>query len=155
MSRIASRISKLGRLVLSVSLVASCLTLTPKMHAQHDTVTVQIPWAFSANNQQFEPGRYQISVLNSFLLQVSNVKTHQSSYLMVSPSGLRETSSQGRLIFHTYNSGDKHYLNQIWMPGRSEFSQLRPTQREQQAQLAAKSTPNSGQVVEALVAPIR
>src|ERR1700686_116329 len=98
------RISKLGRLILSLSLVACIVALTPKMHAQQESVTVRIPFAFSANNQQFPSGLYQIRALNSFLLRVSNIATHQSQFLMVSPSGLRDIPSGGRLIFHRYSN---------------------------------------------------
>jgi hypothetical protein len=149
------RISKLGRLLLTLSLVAGCFALTPKMQAQQESVTARVPFAFTANNQQFPAGLYEIRALNSFLLRVSNVATHQSEYLMVSPSGLREIPSYGRLIFHRYGNGSEHYLNQIWMPGRSEVSELNPTKRERQALIAAKSAQPSGNVVEALVTPVR
>src|ERR1700730_13443350 len=123
-----SRISKLARLVLSLSLVAGSFALMPKMHAQQASATARIPFAFSANDRHFDPGLYEIRTLNSFLVRVSNVSTHQSGYLMVSPSGLREIQSKGRLVFRKYNGTD-HYLSQIWLPGRSEVSELFTTRR--------------------------
>jgi hypothetical protein len=33
------------------------------------------------------------------------------------------------LLFHRYN-GNEHYLYQVWMPDRSEFSELNPTRRD-------------------------
>jgi hypothetical protein len=67
---------------------------------------------------------------------------------------LRDIQSNGRLVFHRYN-GNEYFLSQIWMPGRSEFSQLSQTRRERQAMVVAKSASSPGNVVEALVTPIR
>ena len=144
-----SRISKLGRLVLSMSLVAGSFALTSHLQAQQGSVIARVPFAFSANGQQFAAGQYEIRPLNGFLLLVSNITTHQSGYMMVSPSGLRDIQSNGRLVFHRYN-GNEYFLSQIWMPGRSEFSELSPTRREQQTMRAAKSASSSTNVVEAL-----
>ncbi len=149
-----SRISKLGRLVLSMSLVAGSFALTSHLQAQQGSVIARVPFAFSANGQQFAAGQYEIRPLNGFLLLVSNITTHQSGYMMVSPSGLRDIQSNGRLVFHRYN-GNEYFLSQIWMPGRSEFSQLSQTRREREAMLVAKSASSRGNVVEALVTPIR
>ena len=75
-------------------------------------------------------------MLNPFVLLVSNTTTHQNRILHVSDMGLRDIQSNGRLIFHRYN-GNELYLYQVWMPGRSDFSELTPTQREQQTMRAA------------------
>jgi hypothetical protein len=126
-----SRISTLGRFFLSMSLVAGSFALTPYMQAQQGSITAPVPFAFSANNQHFAAGQYAIRPLNSFLLLVSNTTTHQSQFLLVNPSGMRDIQSNGRLLFHRYN-GNEYYLSQVWIPGRSEFSELSPTRRERQ-----------------------
>jgi len=149
-----SRISTLGRFVLSMSLVAGSFALTPHMQAQQGSITARVPFAFSANDQQFDAGQYEIRGLNPFVLLVSNTTTHQSRLLLVSDMGLRDIQSNGRLVFHRYN-GNERYLYQVWMPGRSEFSELRPTRRERRTMLAAKSASSSGNVLEALAVPAR
>ncbi len=149
-----SCISTLGRIFLSLSLVAGSFALTPTMQAQEETITARVPFAFSANGQQFDAGQYEIRPLNAFELLVSNVTTHQNRLLPVSSMGLRDIQSRGRVLFHRYN-GNEHYLYQVWMPGRSEFSELSPTRREQQTMRAAKSASSSGNVVEALVTVAR
>ena len=149
-----SRISTLGRFVLSMSLVAGSFALTPHMQAQQGSITARVPFAFSANDQQFDAGQYEIRGLNPFVLLVSNTTTHQSRLLLVSDMGLRDIQSNGRLVFHRYN-GNERYLYQVWMPGRSEFSELRPTRRERRTMLAAKSASSSGNVLEALTVPAR
>jgi hypothetical protein len=146
--------STLGRFFLSLSLVAGSFALTPNVQAQQGSITASVPFAFSANDQQFDAGQYEIKPLNAFELLVSNVTTHQNRLLPVSSMGLRNIQSNGRLLFHRYN-GNEHYLYQVWMPGRSEFRELNPTRREQQTMLAAKSTSSSGNVVEALATPAR
>lgn len=150
-----SRISKVGRLVLTMFLVAGSFALAPKLQSQEGSnITVRVPFAFSAGDQRLDAGEYQIRALNPFVLLVSNVTTHQSRLLPVSSMGLRDIQRNGRLIFHRYK-GNEYFLSQIWMPGRSEFSQLSPTQRERQAMLVAKSASSPGNVVEAQVIPIR
>jgi hypothetical protein len=149
-----SRISTLGRFFVSMSLVAGSFALAPKMHAQQGDIKVNVPFAFSADNQKFDAGLYEIRELNPFVLLVSNTTTHQSRLLLVSDMGMRDIQSYGRLVFHRYN-GDKRYLYQVWMPGRSEFSELRPTQQERKTMLAAKLASSSGTVMEALAVPAR
>jgi hypothetical protein len=144
-----SRISALGRFFLSLSLLAGSFALTPNMQAQQGSITARVPFAFSANGQQFDAGQYEIRPLNAFELLVSNVTTHQNRLLPVSSMGLRDIQSNGRLLFHRYN-GNEHYLYQVWMPGRSDFRELSPTRREQQTMRAAKSASSSTNVVEAL-----
>jgi hypothetical protein len=148
-----SRISKLGRFFLSLSLVAGSFAIAPNMQAQQGSITAQVPFAFSANDQQFDAGKYVIRPINAFELLVSNTTTHQNRMLPVSSMGLRDIQSNGRLLFRRYN-GNEH-LYQVWMPGRSDFSELSPTRREQQTMRAANTSPSSGTVVEALVTPAR
>jgi hypothetical protein len=149
-----SHISTLGRFFLSMSLVAGFFALTPNMQAQQGTITARVPFAFSANDQQFDAGQYEIRHLNAFELLVSNTTTHQNRILPMSSMGLRAIQSNGRLLFHRYN-GNEYYLYEVWMPGRSEFSEFSPTRREQQTMLAAKSASSAGNVVEALATPAR
>ena len=149
-----SCISKLGRFFLSLSLVAASFAIAPNMQSQEGSITARVPFAFSANDQQFEPGQYVIKPLNAFELIVSNTTTHQNRLLPVSSIGLRDIQSKGRLLFRRYN-GNEHYLYQVWMPGRSDFRELSPTRREQQTMRAANTSPSSGTVVEALVTPAR
>lgn len=148
-----SRLPKLGRLVLFLSLGAASAAFSPNLHAQQGSLSAQVPFAFSANNHQFAAGQYQIRPLNGLLLQVSNLTTHQSGYIMVSPSGVKDVQSTGRLLFHVY--GNQYFLSQIWTPGTSAISQLSPTQQERHAMLTAKSASSPGSVVEALVIPLR
>jgi hypothetical protein len=147
-----SQISTLGRFFLSLSLVAGSFALAPNVQAQRATITAIVPFAFSANDQQFDAGQYEIKPLNAFELLVSNVTTHQTWLLPVSAVGLMKIQPDARLLFHRYN-GKEHYLYQVWMPGRSEFRELSPTRREQQTMIAAKSASSSGNIVEALAIP--
>jgi hypothetical protein len=149
-----SQISTLGRFILSLSMVAGSFALTTNVQAQQGTITARVPFAFSANDQQFDAGEYEIRPLNAFELLVSNVTTHQNRLLPVSAMGLMKIQPNGRLLFHRYK-GNENYLYQVWMPGRSEFSELNPTRREQQTMIAAKSASSSGNVVEALAIPAR
>jgi hypothetical protein len=149
-----SRISTLGRFFLSMSLVAGSFALMPHMHAQQGSITARVPFPFSANARQFDAGQYEIRPLNAFVLLVSNTATHQSQFLLVNQSGIRDIQPNGRLLFHRYN-GSEHHLYQVWMPGRSEFSQLRPTRRERRTMRAAKLASSAENVLEALAAPAR
>src|ERR1700712_2003285 len=70
-----SRNSTLGLFFLSIALGAGSFALTPHMQAQQESITARVPFAFSANNQQFDAGQYEIRLLNPFEVLVSNITT--------------------------------------------------------------------------------
>ena len=147
-----SRISTIGSFILSILLVAG--PLAPIAHAQEGTITVHVPYEFSANNQRLSAGVYQIKLVSDRFLLLSNTKTGERQFLIVSPVSGDVIQSPGRLVFHTYD-GTGHYLFQVRIPGRSGYSELMPTRSERQMMLAAKLPSSPLKVEEALATPAR
>jgi hypothetical protein len=90
-------------------------------HAQ--SVTVRIPFNFSANDQKVPAGTYRISLQAPRYLSFVDTRSTKKQYLMlVEPTGEQNGQDVGRLTFRRY--GDSNYLYQVWMPGRGEGRQF-------------------------------
>ena len=98
-------------------------------HAQ--SVTVSIPFNFSANDQKVPAGRYRISLQAPRYLSFVGTQSTRKQYLMlVQPTGEQNSQDGGRLTFRRY--GDSNYLYQVWMPGRGEGRQFVRSRAEQE-----------------------
>ncbi len=91
--------------------------------AQYDPgITVNIPFAFSADGQEIAPGTYQLQLLSSnFLMSVRNVNTFEEQFVTVRPEQTRRVSPEGRLIFQVCEGHS--YLTEIHIPGANLFSE--------------------------------
>ncbi|RZU39904.1 hypothetical protein [Edaphobacter modestus] len=145
-----SRISTIGKLLLVIPLIAGPFAPTPAAQAQED-VTASVPFEFSVNNQRMVAGKYQIKLVSNRFLVLHDASTGKSQFLMVSPAWVDVIQSRGRLVFHRY--GSSHYLFQVWIPGRSGYSEFMPTRSERQTMLAAKMPFSHANVVAALSTP--
>ncbi len=97
-------------------------------HAQ--SVTVRIPFNFSANDQKVPAGTYRISLQAPRYLSFVNTQSTRKQYLMlVQPTGEQNSQDGGRLTFRRY--GDSNYLYQVWMPGQGEGRQFVRSRAEQ------------------------
>lgn len=123
---------------LSTILVSGGLLATA--HAQYDPgITVDIPFAFSADGQQIAAGTYQLQLISSnFLLSVRNVNTGNEQFIGVHPEEDRKVTSVGRLIFQVCEG--RSYLTQIHIPGGNLFSETvdGPRQKDAEARTCAK-----------------
>jgi len=97
-------------------------------HAQ--SVTVSIPFNFSANDQNVPAGTYRVSLQAPRYLSFVNTQSTKQQYLMlVQPTGEQNSQDGGRLTFRRY--GDSNYLYQVWMPGQGEGRQFVRSRAEQ------------------------
>jgi hypothetical protein len=114
-----------------ISSILTCAALTLSLgaimsgptaaHAQ--SVTVSIPFNFSANDQKVPAGRYRISLQAPRYLSFVGTQSTRKQYLMlVQPTAEQNSQDGGRLTFRRY--GDSNYLYQVWMPGRGEGRQF-------------------------------
>ena len=107
--------------------------------AQAQSVTVNIPFDFSANDQMVPAGRYRISLQAPRNLSFVDTQSTKKQYLMlVQPTGEQNSKDWGRLIFRRY--GDSNYLYQVWMPGQGEGRQFVRSRTEQETQRGPKSS---------------
>ena len=90
----------------------------PAAAGQEPSVTVNIPFSFSASDQKLPAGKYRISLVSPRYLSFLNTETTKHAYLMVLPASTQNGKDQGRLMFRRY--GSSNYLYQVWMPGQGE-----------------------------------
>jgi hypothetical protein len=121
----------------------------PVARAQEQSVTVNIPFSFSANDQKLPAGTYRVSLLSSRYLLFVNTKSVGDTkpigdvYLMVLPASSQNGKDHGRLIFRRY--GSSNYLYQVWMSGQSEGREF-VRSRDEQETLRDTNAPAMAQV---------
>jgi hypothetical protein len=107
--------------------------------AQAQSVTVNIPFDFSANNQNVPAGKYRISLEAPRYLSFVNTQFTRKQYLMlVQPTWEQNSQDGGRLLFRRY--GDTNYLYQVWMPGHGEGRQFVRSRTERETLRGLKSS---------------
>ncbi len=107
--------------------------------AQAQSVTVNIPFDFSANDQNVAAGRYRFSLQDPRYLSFVHTQSTKKQYLMlVQPTWEQNSQDGGRLIFRRY--GDSNYLYQVWMPGQGAGRQFVRSRAEQERLRGLKSS---------------
>ena len=136
---------------------AGCLclavSLTSAFAQSSQLLTVDLPFAFEVNNQQFPAGHYRVSVEAghpAVLLQ--NVKSKQAMYTISSPMRSEKLREVGSLVFSRYN--DRYFLSKIWMTGTDSGRGLPPSRTERElTRSLAKSAPKPDIEVVAVLGP--
>ncbi|WP_035356621.1 hypothetical protein [Edaphobacter aggregans] len=135
-----------------ISSILTCAALTVSLGAalsgpaaaQAQSVTVNIPFNFSANDQKVPAGTYRISLQEPRYLSFVNTRSTKKQYVMlVEPTGEQNRQDGGRLTFRRY--GDSNYLYQVWMPGHGEGRQFVRSRAEQDT-LRGLKAPSLAQV---------
>jgi hypothetical protein len=112
-------------LIIVQSLVAILLGggMSATAHAQYDPgITVNVPFAFSADGQEIAAGTYKFQLISSnFLMSVRNVNTGNEQMITVRPEEARKFASSGSLIFQVCEGHS--YLAEIHIPGSNLFSE--------------------------------
>jgi len=112
--------------------------------AQAQSVTFNIPFDFSANDQKVPAGTYRISLLAPRYLSFVSTQSTKKQYLMlVQPTWEQNSEDGGRLTFRRY--GDSNFLYQVWMPGQGEGRQFIRSRAEQDT-LRGLKAPSLAQV---------
>ena len=130
-----------------ISSILTCAALTLSLGAalsgpaaaQAQSVTVNIPFEFSANDQKVPAGTYRISLQAPRYLSFVDTQSTKKQYMMlVQPTGEQNSQDRGRLIFRRY--GDSNYLYQVWMPGQGAGRQFVRSRAEQETLRGLKSS---------------
>ncbi len=130
-----------------ISSIITCAALTLSLGAalsgpaaaQDQSVTVNIPFDFSANDQKVPAGKYRISLqAPRYLLFVDTQSTKKQYLMLVQPTWEQNSKDWGRLIFRRY--GDSNYLYQVWMPAQGAGRQVVRSRAEQDALRELKSS---------------
>jgi hypothetical protein len=100
-----------------------CSGLSATAHAQYDqAITVNVPFAFSADGREMAEGTYQLQLISGlFLMSVRNVITGNREVIRVRPEQDRRVPSQGDLVFQACKGNI--YLTEIHTPGATLFSE--------------------------------
>ena len=107
--------------------------------AQAQSVTVNISFDFSANDQKVPAGKYRISLQAPRYLSFVDTQSTKKQYLMLVQTTWEQNSKDwGRLIFRQY--GDSNYLYQVWMPGQGAGRQFVRSRTEQETLRGPKSS---------------
>jgi hypothetical protein len=130
-----------------ISSILTCAALTLSLGAamsgpttaQAQSVTFNVPFDFSANDQKVPAGTYRVSLLAPGYFSFVNTQSTKKQYLMlVQPTWEQNSENRGRMIFRRY--GDSNYLYQVWMPGQGAGRQFVRSRAEQDTLRGLKST---------------
>ena len=94
------------------------------------TVRVDIPFAFSVNNQVLPAGSYEIVENdNTTLLTIRNGESRKSTIFGVNAAQERRVPGTAKLTFTKY--GDQYFLSQVWT--RDAGKDVRKSRSEREA----------------------
>jgi hypothetical protein len=112
----------LTKLVLGFSLAAGIIAAVPTASAQQRVaMTVDVPFAFTANNVSFAPGRYYVQASDHYLT-LSNLSTDKTSFVIIRSDLGDINHGPTRLTFSRRDG--QTYLKQVWTDGKSAHSEL-------------------------------
>ena len=115
------RAAILRNLLFSLPLAAGLLASAIPASAQ-TSLKVDVPFAFSANNQQLPAGSYWVQRQSDYFLSIRNVKTASTVVVMIYPEKGSPLESHSRLVFD--REGNHSYLTQVWTPDSNRYSKL-------------------------------
>jgi hypothetical protein len=136
------RAAILTNLLFSLPLTAGLLRSAIPATAQ-TSLKVDIPFAFSANNQNLPAGSYWLQRQSDYFLAIRNVKTASTIVVMIHPEQAGALESHSRLIFD--REGDHSYLSQVWTPDTNRYSKLK-VRRQRDQELRTQVHPASSTV---------
>jgi len=111
----------LTNMLLSLPLAAGLLCATASASAQ-TAERAAIPFAFTADHQQFPAGTYEVGRLSDGVMSLCNLDTGRTQLLMVRLEGGRAIETRGRLTF--LRDGTQYSLMQVWIAGTDIHSEL-------------------------------
>ncbi len=123
--------------VTMLALVAACFPLA----AQTATMSVNIPFEFSAGGKIHPAGDYRVSASSgTTLIGFSSFDAQVSTQVLASrgdDNGRR--SDPSRLVFRRY--GDRYFLAELWNAGASVARRVTPTKEETELARALAGRP--------------
>ncbi len=136
----------LTNMLLSFSLAAGLLCAASDASAQ-TAERATVPFAFSADHQQFPAGTYEVRRCADGVMSVSNLETGKTELLMVRLEAARAVETHGRLVFHHDEAGNT--LMQVWIAGTTIDSELMVQPKIQQA--VAKNDSSAGSSIQVAI----
>ena len=114
----------------------ACLAGVSSCAAQSTQVRVNVPFAFEADQQHFNPGVYILQMDHAFhFLHI--IGSSQSGQMMYVPDVTFQPARYGKIVFHRY--GSEYFLREIWVADSTSHVHTLPSKAEKQLQLAANT----------------
>src|ERR1043165_1835680 len=118
--------------LLSTLAIATVLTtmMVVSAHAQNgDTMTVTIPFEFTAANNTLPAGDYVVRLEDSrSALKIQKSDRSTAEFVLINSVYGRDLQNQSKLVFHRY--GSQYFLAQVWIVGSSNGEELRQSTQE-------------------------
>lgn len=136
---------------------AGCLclavSLTSAFAQSSQMLTVDLPFAFQVNNQQFPAGKYEVKAeADHAAVLLRSIDCKRAIFSLSNPIQSEKTRTVGSLVFRRYD--DRYFLSQIWMPGGNSGRTLPASRAERELTLRlAKSGPKPDTEVIAVLGP--
>jgi hypothetical protein len=133
--------STLSLLKFRAGTIAAALAITPFSPARRaqdagKLVQVNVPFAFDTASQHFDAGLYTIRTENEGILRFQG--TSQSEVVMTWVEDNAQPAKTGKVMFQKY--GDRYFLSEISIAGKSRNLYFWPSKAEQELQVAGNKT---------------
>jgi hypothetical protein len=118
--------------------VLAVASFSPASNAQDAGVVgrMNVPFAFEINSQHYPAGVYTIRMEDQHVVRIWGASIAGLSMAAVEDNGA--PAKKGMAVFQRY--GDRYFLNEVSITGRSGRIILRPSKQETQLQVAASKT---------------
>lgn len=112
------------------SLAIGCISLPAHGQFEHQTMSVNVPFAFEIGSQHLAPGRYTIT---QPLSDVVELRGSSGAAMIVTFGGQSSRSTKtSKIVFDRY--GDHYFLRQVWFtPDDNTYMECAESKAEKQA----------------------
>lgn len=115
------RTANFTKLFLNLALTTGLLCAAASVSAQ-TTMSVTIPFGFSASHQYVPGGSYKVQLLSDRFLSLRNIKTGKTQIVMVRPESGQVIETRSRLVFQRHDG--QLSLKQVWIAETNMHSEL-------------------------------
>jgi hypothetical protein len=110
-----------AKAIVAVATTSGILALGTQA-ASAQAMTVAVPFAFSAGDQNFPTGTYQFTFLSDWSLSVRNVQDGGEKFFTINPKENGSPASRPRVVFRT--SGGQKHLEALYLPASNKGAEL-------------------------------
>lgn len=108
----------------------TCSALVPCLaQAHHETITVDVPFAFTLGSAQLAPGTYHLTLPHDFIMNAAG--PDKSVQAMVFWNQGPRSKARTKAVFHRY--GNQYFLREVWLADRGTYLSMQETRQEKQA----------------------
>jgi hypothetical protein len=109
---------KSARPLITLCLLITAATLFAQTTPSQRLMTVNIPFAFSAEDHSLPEGEYLVlTVTPERSIRIVSIDGKHSAIVNTLPNYASEPSRNSRLVFHRY--GNEYFLAQVWTAGQN------------------------------------